>query len=319
MATAAANEIAKLWNQKLMKIFVLKCLALFCGLLLAHSIFAAPSGGDQGAKFYPARGAVWKIAPDLAHVTIHHQDIPGYMMAMTMDFNVRNTNELSGISPNDEITFTLVVSNNEERIESIHRVGHSAETLTNEMAMPMNMSGGIIISELKQGDPLPDYPLTAEDGKQIRFSDYRGRVLAFTFFYTRCPLPDYCPRMNNNFEQTRKILMAGASAPTNWQFLSVSFDYGFDTPETLKNYADVYRGGNSDRWLFAAAPTNALARLAPQLDLMIMRRGEDILSHSMRTVVLDPQGRIFRQLDGNQWTPQELADAMTQAVRVSSR
>jgi len=140
-------------------------------------------------------------------------------------------------------------------------------------------------------------------------------VLAFTFFYSRCPLPDYCPRMSNNFHETRKLILATPNAPTNWQFLSISFDPDFDTPEVLSNYGSVYRGDDADRWLFASVSTRTLANLAPNLDLMIMRDGENIMAHGLRTVVLDPQGRIFRQLDGNKWTPQELADAILEAAR----
>jgi protein SCO1/2 len=195
-------------------------------------------------------------------------------------------------------------------VEKIQRVGRASEITTNSTPMLHTMN-----SELKPGDVLPDYGLTAEDGKQIHFADFRGKVLAFTFFYSRCPLPDYCPRMSNNFHETRKLILATPNAPTNWQFLSISFDPDFDTPEVLSNYGSVYRGDDADRWLFASASTRTLANLAPNLDLMIMRDGENIMAHGLRTVVLDPQGRIFRQLDGNKWTPQELADAILEAAR----
>ena len=299
-----------------MKKFVMKYLIPFCTLLSAEFLLAAPMNGNPATKSYSARGVVEKIAPDLSQVTIHHQAIPGYMTAMTMDFNVKNTNELSGISVNDEITFTLIVGDNDERVQDIHRVGHSGGTMTNTMPMQMNMSQGMSLLELKPGDLLPDYALTPEDGRQIHFSDYRGKALAFTFFYTRCPLPDYCPRMNNNFSETRKILMADASAPTNWQFLSISFDAQFDTPSVLLNYASVYRGEDTNRWLFASASTNELADAARRLDLVILFQDGNI-THNLRTVVLDPQGRIYKQFDGNQWTPLQLAGAITGAARSS--
>ncbi len=275
-----------------------------------NSISAAPNAGDPNAKYYSAQGVVEQIAPDRAAVKIHHQNIPGYMMEMTMDFPVQNTNELSGISPGDQITFTLVVAEKDDWVENIHRVGRAAETQTNAMSMLHAMN-----SELKPGEILPDYELTVEDGKQIHFADFRGKVLAFTFFYSRCPLPNYCPLMSNNFRETRKLLLATADAPTNWQFLSISFDPDFDTPEVLSNYGSVYRGGDADRWLFASASVKTLANLAPNLDLMIMRENGNIMEHGLRTVVLDAQGRIFRQLDGNKWTPQELANAILEAAR----
>ena len=87
--------------------------------------------------------------------------------------------------------------------EKINRVGRSAETNTGKMTMPMDMASGATRSEFKPGDLLTDYALTTEEGKQTHLSDFRGKALAFTFFFTRCPLPDFCPRMNTNFEQTR--------------------------------------------------------------------------------------------------------------------
>ena len=121
--------------------------------------------------------------------------------------------------------------------------------------------------------------------------------------------------MSKNFSEARNLILATSNAPANWQLLSISFDPGFDTPEMLASYANYFRGADANRWLFAAAPTNTLAHLAPQLDLMIMREGGNIMSHNLRTVVLDPHGNIFRQLDGNQWTPPQLADAILQAAR----
>jgi protein SCO1/2 len=293
----------------------MKSLNLICAffLILAASdnlISAAPSVGDPDARSYAAQGVVVQIAPDRSSVTIHHQSILGYMMEMTMDFSVESTNELNGISPGDKVSFTLVVAEKDDWVENIHRVGRAAETTTN--ALPMLHAMDL---ELKPGDVLPDYGLTAEDGKQIHFADFRGKVLAFTFFYSRCPLPDYCPRMSNNFFETRKLILAAADAPTNWQFLSISFDPDFDTPEVLSNYGSVYRGDDADRWLFASASAKTLAHLAPSLDLMIMRDNGNIMEHGLRTVVLDAQGRIFRQLDGNKWKPQELADAILEAAR----
>jgi protein SCO1/2 len=283
--------------------------------VVGSSVSAAPISSDPNTKSYSAQGVVQEIAPDRRTVTIHHQNIPGYMMEMTMDFPVQNTNELNGISPGDKITFTLVVTEKDDWVKNIQRVGQATEAMTNKMSMQMNMPHGMMTPELKPGDILPDYELTAEDGKQIHFADFRGKVVAFTFFYTRCPLPDYCPRMSNNFHEARELILETSNAPTNWQFLSISFDAEIDTPEVLSNYGSVYRGSNADRWLFASASAKTLANLAPSLDLMIMRNGENIMSHSLRTVVLDTQGHIFRQLDGNKWTPKELADAVSEAAR----
>jgi protein SCO1 len=284
----------------------LQLLRLVCALL---TLAVASCAVGQTVRSYPARGVVEQIAPDHRQVTIHHQAIPGYMMEMTMGFPVQNTDELNGISPGDKITFTLVVSQTNDWVENIRRTGRTAEIMTNAMPRMSAMP-----AELKPGDLLPDGEMTAEDGRRLHFSDFRGQALAFTFFFTRCPLPNYCPLMNRNFAAARDLILSMPYAPTNWEFLSISFDPGYDTPETLSNYAQVYRGENTNHWLFAAASTNTLVRLAPRLDLIIMRQGNNI-SHNLRTVVIDPQGRIYKQFDGNQWTPQDLADAVLKAAR----
>ena len=270
---------------------------------------SASSSENPAAKTFDAHGIVRQITPDRRTATIQHEAIPGYMAAMTMDFKVKDTNEVTGISPDDEITFKLAVTETDEWIEHIRFLAHHIGEVTNNTFV-----FHIPAAELKPGDALPDGELTAEDGSKIHFSNFRGRAVAFTFFFTSCPLPDYCPRMNKNFAEARKILLADSNAPANWQFLSVSFDLNFDTPQMLTGYASLYRGTDTNRWLFAVAPTNTLARLAPPLDLMVVRDGVSF-THNLRTVVLDPQGRVARQFDGNGWTPQQLADALRDAAR----
>jgi protein SCO1/2 len=123
--------------------------------------------------------------------------------------------------------------------------------------------------------------------------------------------------MNKNFSEARALLLADTNAPANWELLSISFDPNFDTPEMLSGYAKFYRGADTNRWLFAVAATNTLAALAPKVDLMFWRANGSIM-HNLRTVVLDPNRKIFRQFDGNDWTPQQLADAVRDAAKIST-
>ena len=273
-------------------------LLFFCGRIFAET-----------NQTYAARGLVRQISADHRHATIQHEAIAGYMGAMTMEFAVKAPNELGGIAPNDEITFTLAVTENASWIETIHCVAHHISEVTNHVFVFHAES-----PELKVGDPMPDGELRAESGARLRFSDFRGRAVAFTFFFTSCPLPDFCPRMNRNFFETRKILLTDTNAPANWQLLSISFDPAFDTPAILSGSAQYYRGGDPDRWLFAVAPTNTLAELSPAVDLHFWRENGST-SHNLRTVVLDAGGKIFRQFDGNEWTPQALAAAIAAAAR----
>lgn len=287
---------------------------LFCGWMLAAAVGCkqespAPVAPSTAMKTYDGRGIVQQIAPDGRKATIKHEAIPGYMAAMTMDFSVRNTNELAGIAPNDEITFKLAVTENDDWIEAVRFVAHHIGEVTNGV---FTFHGPTL--QLNPGDALGDYEFTGEDGKKFHLSDFRGSVVAFTFFFTACPLPEFCPRMNKNLAEARKTILAQTNAPTNWQLLSISFDSDFDKPELLGNYGNFYRGGDTNRWLFAVASTNTLAGLAPKVGLNFWREGGSI-SHNLRTVVLDVTGKIFKQFDGNDWTSEDLAEAIRVAAK----
>jgi protein SCO1/2 len=288
---------------------------LFSALLLLALAGCKPESSAPPApaaaipQTYAVRGVVQAVSPDQRHATIKHEAIPGYMAAMTMDFSARDTNVLAGISAGDEISFTLAVTETNDWIENVQVAGK-----TNVFGVTGPPGWHVAEPELAVGDPLPDYEFTDEYGQLMRFSDFRGRAVAFTFFFTSCPLPDYCPRMNRNFLAARKILLAATNAPANWQLLSISFDSSFDTPEILSGYARYYRGDDTNRWRFAVASTNTLASLAPQVDLSFWREGGSI-SHNLRTVVLDPDGKISKQFDGNDWTPEQLAEAIAEAAQ----
>ena len=261
------------------------------------------------------RGVIREIAPDRTEAVIRHEAIPDYMPAMTMEFNVHDTNELSGLRPGDAITFRLTTTDDAHWIDLVRKTGIATNGLAD---VPTGLTASKI-GELRPGDLLPDCKLLAENGKPIRLSDFRGKAVAFTFFFTRCPLPDYCPRMGNNFAKARELVRATEDAPTNWLFLSISFDPDFDQPAVLSSYANFYRQQDTNGWLFVAAPQDSLAALAPRLDLMVRHETGGSISHNLRTVVLDPGGKIYRQFDGNEWTPQELARALMEAARLPNR
>ena len=56
------------------------------------------------------------------------------------------------------------------------------------------------------GKVVPDCALVDQSGREFRLSDLKGRALAFTFIFTRCPLPDFCPRMSEQFSAAQREL-----------------------------------------------------------------------------------------------------------------
>ena len=262
-------------------------------------------------KTYAARGVILDIAPDSRKATIRHEKIPSYMQAMTMHLNVQEADELDNLTAGDEITFKLSVSDETHWIHELKATGRREQVA----AAP----GAETKAETKEPDPgdvvppFTDFEFLAETGKPVRFSEFEGKAVAFTFIFTRCPLPDYCPRMSNRFNETRKLLREAEYGPDNWQFLSVSFDPENDTPEILRNYAGYYRQQDDDRWLFAVAPEKTLEKLAPMCDLQFAQENGTI-AHNLRTIVLDSKRRVHRVLGGNEWTAEELAKSMREAA-----
>lgn len=273
---------------------------------------ASPLESTNILRAFVARGIIRVMPEGGKSLVIKHEDIPGFMPKMTMEFEVRDSSQLKGLAVGDPIVFEIKANQNESWIEGIHRAG------TNDLASvtPADPASIALLhaNQLKPGEELPDHELLSEEGKTIHFSAFRGKAVAFTFIFTRCPLPDYCPRMSKNFSRTRELLVQRSDAPSNWQFLSVSFDPGFDQPGVLSRYAYSYRGGLTNQWLFAAAPTNVLKALASQIDFRLGNE-EGSFQHNLRTVVLDTKGRVFRTFEGNQWKAEELADAMVLAAR----
>ena len=261
-------------------------------------------------RSFLGRGIIQEMPDGGQTVIIRHEAIPGFMPKMTMEFAVRDTNELRGLRLGNAVTFRVSANEEESWIDELK----VATTNATPPALVHPLATLAEIAQLKPGDLLPDAELLAEDGRLIRFSQFTGRAIAFTFIFTRCPLPDFCPRMSHHFSRARELLLQNSGGPTNWQFLSISFDPEFDTPGVLARYAENFRGQNSDRWLFAVAPTNVLASMTPQLDFRFSN-DEGSLVHNLRTVVLDPWQRVYRQFNGNQWKPEELANALAQATQ----
>jgi protein SCO1/2 len=155
---------------------------------------------------------------------------------------------------------------------------------------------------------LPDLALVAESGHAFRLGDaLRGKTTALTFLFTRCPLPDYCPRLASHFAAVQRELAARAPDAA-WQLLSVTIDPAYDTPERLAAYA-AQHGADATRWTFATGEVAALSELAACFGLTVSGEGA-ALSHNLRTAIVDADGRVQKVFPGNAWSPAELAAAL---------
>jgi len=279
-------------------------------LMIVALICAGFAAGCQSApeKHYPILGEVISAEPAKKLIMVKHGDIPGLMPAMTMTYQVAEPKQIETLQPGDKITADLVVSDSKGRLEKIVLVSKG------DGKIPPGSTQRIP----EKGDTVPDFAFVNQDGKLIHFSNYRGKVLLVTFIYTRCPLPDFCPRMNENFRAVQKLLQEVPGATERAEFLSISFDPEHDTPAVLKHYASLYKrsapGEKSFDWQFAAPSQKDLPELAQFFGLVYQPELAQIV-HSLSTTVIGPDGKVEKWFVDNEWTPTEAAQAMTALIQ----
>lgn len=264
-------------------------------LLASHGASKAEETRD-----FTVRGVVREARPAKSQLVVKHEEIPGYMDAMTMPFQVRDPKILEGVKAGDAITFQLHVTDKDHWIDGVKIVGAGEKETTRRKAAD--------IAPFKAGDPLPALTFTGERGQPVRLEDYRGKALAITFIYTRCPLPGFCPLLSEKFHTVQESLLADPAAPKNWQLLSVTIDPEHDTSEVLQRYATAQRA-DAAHWRFATGELRDITVLGLRSGLEFWEGGSEI-THNLRTVVFDVQGRMRKVFSENTWTAKELADEL---------
>lgn len=267
------------------------------------------------AKTFQVKGVVKEVLPANNQVRIEHEKIPDYMDAMTMLFDVKDTNELAGLAPGDNISFRMIVTEDDGWIDRVTRLGITTPIVANP---PDSFRRAREVEPLKVGQAMPNYNFTNEFGKAVSLEDFRGKAVAFTFIFTRCPYPDYCPRMSKAFEAVQKHLKNATNGPTNWHLLSVTIDPQFDTPAVLKNYATTYRY-DSNRWSYVTGELIDITAMAEQFGLLFWRPDPNQpvgINHNLRTVVVTASGKVHKIFPENTWKPEDVAAAVTEAAKL---
>jgi protein SCO1/2 len=173
-----------------------------------------------------------------------------------------------------------------------------------------NIAGSIstLINPARSQTSLRDFKFTNELGRAVSLSDYRGQAIALTFFFTRCPVPDFCPRLSRNFQEVERKLGVMENGPTNWHLISVSFDPTHDTPEVLKAYAETYRY-QPDHWTFLTGPSNEISQLTRECG-MEFKPENGFFNHTFRTIIIDASNHLQMIFP----TSGDLSDAIAQEL-----
>jgi protein SCO1/2 len=263
------------------------------------AIAATACNRTSPTKQYQLTGQILDVKPDTKEVLVKHEDIPGFMPAMTMPYKVQDAQVLAGKEPGDLITATLVVGETEAHLSRIDKTGHA----------PVENATGPAITDsqiLKKGDPVPDTKLVDENNAPRPLTSLKGHRVALTFMYTNCPQPDFCPLMDRNFVAVQNEIRQ-TPALADVRLVSVSFDPAHDTPAVLKTHA---KGLQADPaiWHFVTTSTDDSKGFAAKFGVIAEPGNESpaILTHNLSTAVIDPDGRLVTIRPGNMWTPADL-------------
>jgi protein SCO1 len=297
----------------------MRSLSGFLALLLAGALAAVsgcrtapptPAAQNQ-PKQYHVRGVVVSTDATKGELTLDTEAIPGFMDAMTMPYTLKNPGIISELHPGDTVTATLFASDTSDVLDQIVIVGQAKA----DYVPPVQYK------PLTPGEAVPDFKFLNQSGKLIRLSQFRGKVLLVTFIYTRCPLATFCPRMSRNFAEIDKTLATDPALYQKTHLLSVSFDPDYDTPAVLRSYGGAYTGNYTREtfahWDFAAPPKKELPQVL-QFFLVGVTPGENhTLTHSLSTIVLTPDGKIYKWYPTNDWAPGQLLADVKELIQQS--
>jgi protein SCO1/2 len=273
-------------------------------LLLVFAFVASPGAQE---KRYSVRGMVLRVEPSTRTFTVSHEAIDGLMGAMIMPFEVRDARELTPVAPGTLVDFTLVIGAQVGYATDITiRKYQTAEQdpLTARRLALLKKAAGRAVVPVAVGQPVPDFTLIDQAGQPVRFASLIGKVVALDFVYTRCALPQFCLRASNVFSvmQRRFARQYGRDLA----LLTVTFDPERDTPDVLATYAARFNA-DPKMWRFLTGKTADVRRVTSLFGVESYL-DEGLVNHSLHTVVIDRQGRLVSNIEGNQYTPEQLGD-----------
>lgn len=245
---------------------------------------------------YAIKGKVVSVDQRDSTITISHEPIAGYMDAMTMPFKLKDERLLNDLGEGDRIQATLVVRGLKSWLEDV--------VATREAVDQTNTTNRQKWIEPEPGDEAPDFTLVNQDGKRIKLSQYRGRTVVLTFIYTRCPLPDYCPLMTDNFSEIEKALKTTPAVYVKTHLISITVDPEFDTPKVLREYANNH-SADFEHWDFLTGDKDEVRRVATYFGMQYWPDADQIV-HSLRTAIIGTEGKLVKLYHGNEWKPDEI-------------
>lgn len=249
------------------------------------------------------RGLVLAVDRAASTLTVSHDPIPGYMDAMVMPFTVRNPKQLADVRPGDRIAFRLNVRDERSWIDRLQLLSAAPA----DAGLTQSPAVSVLVPI---GSEVPDFTLTSQDGASVSLSSLRGQVVAVTFIYTRCPLPDYCPRMITNLQAIERRFPERVGK--DLVLAAITFDPQYDTPQRMKEYARAFQADRRG-WHFLTGSLDEVSRACAMFGVEFWPE-EGLITHTLQTVVIDREGRLIASVEGKDYSAKQLTDLVASVI-----
>ena len=268
-------------------------------LLLILFIFSCNTSQN-----YKVTGVIKEIHNDKRKLLIDHEEIPGFMVKMVMFFNLHKSVNINKFSVNDSVNFDLIIKDKDSYTLNYNILGKSK--IEDEEFWDDGTESKYSLKE--PGESIDNVTFLNTSGNPISLSDLESDFTLISFIFSKCPMPNMCPAaiVKNQYL---------ASKFKNINFLLISFDYLYDTPEVLEN---IYGNIETENMFFLSSykHLNDIFSLSQQSGVAFWGVEENNIGHSMRTILIDKNLKLLKTFDGLDWKPSEAKKDIENLIRL---
>ncbi len=286
----------------------------FRGAAIAMLIAGGISVAAQQPVRHAMTGMVLKVDATQRSVVISHDAVTGVMPAMAMPFEVRDARELTGLVPGAIVSFTLVLTKDAGYIEGVKTIRYQSveqDPIAARRLRLLTKLQGTAPKPLAIGQTVPDFTLIDQTRRRVSLSEFKGKVIGVNFISTSCVLPQFCYRVANHFGVVRDRFKDRMGR--DLVLLTVTFDPARDTPEKLAEYARQWKA-DPKTWHFLTGNAPDVEHVCGMFGVDFFA-DEGLMSHSVRTAVIDRRGVMVANIEGNRYTAAQLGDLIDTALK----
>ena len=265
-------------------------------------------------QVYSFTGIIIKKFDEKQQMLIDHEEVPGFMDKMVMIFNIDTTINMEQYNVGDSLNFNFYVSYQDQGAaktwaSELKIVGHRQLTEEENYDDFFNENQSIDI-----GDKISDATFLNIDGEEVQLSQWDGKFKFISFIFSRCPMPNFCPAVIMKNQYLVNQFHNKQEHPI--EFIIISFDYKYDTPEVLKNaYGGIFNDYDNIHFLSSYNHIPDIMKITEEAGLGfsgIDEGDEREIGHTLKSLLIDPNGVLIKSYSGDNWQPKEVENEINE-------